>query len=58
MLREAFDKTMKAPGFLAEAAKKKLDIDPTTGAEVEVLIKEVMSQPKDVIERLKVLMGR
>jgi tripartite-type tricarboxylate transporter receptor subunit TctC len=58
MLREAFDKTMKDPGFLAEAAKKKLDIDPTTGAEVEVLIKEVMSQPKDVIERLKVLMGR
>jgi tripartite-type tricarboxylate transporter receptor subunit TctC len=58
MLREAFDKTMKDPGFVAEAAKKKLDIDPTTGAEVEVLIKEVMSQPKDVIERLKVLMGQ
>jgi tripartite-type tricarboxylate transporter receptor subunit TctC len=58
ILREAFDKTMKDPGFLAEAAKKRLDIDPTTGAEVEVLIKEVMSQPKDVIERLKVLMGR
>jgi hypothetical protein len=49
---------MKDSGFLAEAAKKRLDIDPTTGAEVEVLIKEVMSQPKDVVERLKVLMGQ
>ena len=57
-LREAFDKTMKDPGFLAEAAKKKLDIDPTSGAEVDALVKEVMAQPKDVIERLKVLMGQ
>jgi len=57
MLREAFGKTMKDPGFLAEASKKRLDINPTSGAEVEALVREVMSQPKDVIERLKVLMG-
>jgi tripartite-type tricarboxylate transporter receptor subunit TctC len=58
MLREAFDKTVKDPVFLAEAAKKKLDINPTAGAEVEALVKEVMAQPKDVIDRLKVLMGQ
>jgi hypothetical protein len=56
-LREAFNKTMKDPDFLAETKKKKLDIDPTTGEEVEALTKDVMSQPKDVIERLKKLMG-
>jgi tripartite-type tricarboxylate transporter receptor subunit TctC len=57
-LREAFTKTMKDPEFLSDTKKKRLDIDPTTGAEVEALVKEVMSQPKDVIERLKVLMGQ
>ena len=37
MLREAFNKTMKDPEFLAETKKKKLDMDPTTGEEVEAL---------------------
>jgi tripartite-type tricarboxylate transporter receptor subunit TctC len=58
MLREAFNKTVKDPEFLAEAKKKRLDINPTTGEEVEALVKEVMNQPKDVIERLKKLMGK
>jgi hypothetical protein len=57
-LREAFAKTVEDPAFLAEAAKKKLDIDPTSGKEVEKLTREVMSQPADVIEKLKKLMGK
>jgi tripartite-type tricarboxylate transporter receptor subunit TctC len=57
-LREAFNKTMKDPEFLAEAKRKRLDLDPTTGEEVEALAKEAMSQPKDVVERLKKLMGK
>jgi tripartite-type tricarboxylate transporter receptor subunit TctC len=57
ILREAFAKTMKDPEFLAEAKKKRLDIDPTSGEETEALTKEVMSQPAEVIERLKKLMG-
>jgi len=57
-VREAFNKTMKDPDFLAENKKKKLDIDPTTGEEVETLTKEVMSQPPEVIERLKKMMGK
>jgi len=58
MLREAFTKTMKDPDFLAETKKKRLDINPTTGEEVEALTKDVMSQPKDVIDTLKKLMGK
>jgi tripartite-type tricarboxylate transporter receptor subunit TctC len=58
MLRDAFTKTMSDPEFLAEAKKKKLDVDPTSGEEVQALVKDVMSQPKDVIERLKTLMGK
>jgi tripartite-type tricarboxylate transporter receptor subunit TctC len=57
-VREAFNKTMKDPDFLAETKKKRLDIDPTTGEEVETLTKEVMSQPPEVIERIKKMMGK
>ncbi len=56
ILREAFNKTMKDPEFLAETKRKRLDMDPTTGEEVEALAKEVMSQPKEVVDRLKKLM--
>jgi tripartite-type tricarboxylate transporter receptor subunit TctC len=58
ILREAFTKTMKDPDFLAETRKKRLDIDPTTGEEVQALVKDVMNQPRDVIERLNTLMGK
>ncbi|MCE3240156.1 MAG: hypothetical protein K0Q83_663, partial [Deltaproteobacteria bacterium] len=37
---------------------KKLDLEPSSGEEVETLVKEVMSQPADVIDRLKKLMGK
>jgi len=57
-LREAFNKTMKDADFIAEAKKKRLDLDPTTGEEVQTLANEALSQPKDVIERLKKLMGQ
>jgi tripartite-type tricarboxylate transporter receptor subunit TctC len=56
-LREAFNKTMKDPDFIAEAKKKRLDLDPTTGEEVQGIAVEVLTQPKDVIERLKKLMA-
>ncbi len=58
VLREAFNKTMKDPEFLADTKRKKLEMNPTTGEEVEALTKEVMSQPKEVIEKLKKLMGK
>jgi len=57
-LREAFNNTMKDPDFVAEAKKKRLDLDPTTGEEVQLLASEALTQPKDVIDRLKKLMGK
>jgi tripartite-type tricarboxylate transporter receptor subunit TctC len=57
-LREAFNKTVKDPDFSVEAKKKRLDLDPTTGDEVQALANEVMAQPKEVVERLKKLMGK
>ena len=57
MLREAYVKTMKDPELLAEAEKRGWDVDPLTGEELEALAKEVTSQPREVIERMKWVMG-
>jgi len=56
ILREAFLKTLKDPDLLAEAKRKNFDITPSTGEELEALSKQVMSQPQEVIDRVKVLM--
>lgn len=57
-LREAFMKTMADPGFLDEAKKRNLDVEPSTGEELEKIAKEVMTQPPQVIERMKKLMEK
>jgi tripartite-type tricarboxylate transporter receptor subunit TctC len=50
-LIEAFDKTMKDPEFLAEAAKMKADVNPVSAAAIEGLLAEVYKTPKEVIAK-------
>jgi tripartite-type tricarboxylate transporter receptor subunit TctC len=57
IVRDAFDKIVKDPAYLAEAVKRKLDIDPNSGDEIQKLAKEVVAAPPDVVERVKKLMG-
>ncbi len=57
ILREAFTKTMNDEALLAEAKKKKWDLDPMGGAELETLAREIMVQPPEVIERVKKVLG-
>lgn len=57
-LREAFAKTVKDPEFLAEAKKRKLEIRPSSGEELEALAKEVIAMPPDIVERMKKVLGR
>jgi tripartite-type tricarboxylate transporter receptor subunit TctC len=57
LLREAYAKALKDPELLAEAKKAKMDVDPSTAEELQALLKEVMEQPKEVIERVKKLLG-
>ncbi len=52
MLREAFDKTMKDPDFIADAKKQKLDVEPKDGAHLEQLIREIYATPKPIIEKI------
>ena len=58
MLRDAFAKTLKDPDLLAEAKKKLLEIDPTGGHELEALAKDVLSADKDLVDRLRQLLGK
>ena len=56
VLRDAFTKAMNDPALLADAQKRKWDLDPTPGEELEITAKEVMVQPPEVIERMKKLL--
>jgi tripartite-type tricarboxylate transporter receptor subunit TctC len=57
IIREAFSKTINDPALLAEAERRRLDIDPASGEELDALAKEVMSAPPDIVERVKKLIG-
>ena len=43
----------KAESFKADAAKRKLGVDPMGGAELQALMVDVASQPDSVIEAMK-----
>ena len=57
ILREAFVKTMSDPALLADAQKRKWDLDLLSGDELEATAKEIMIQPPEVIERVKKLLA-
>jgi tripartite-type tricarboxylate transporter receptor subunit TctC len=57
IIRDAFNKTIKDPALLAEAEKRRLDIDPATGEELDALAKDVMTAPPEIVEKVKKLIG-
>jgi hypothetical protein len=50
-LRSAFDKMMVDPEFVREAERIKAEIDPTPGAELQTYVLDIISAPKDIIDR-------
>lgn len=56
MLRAAFDRTMSSAEFRADAARRNLDLDPTTGAEIERVVEEIHRTPPDVVARVRRLL--
>ena len=48
-LRQAFDKTMKDPKFLADAGRMRIEPQPMTGEEMAKEIKEAYGAPQDVV---------
>ncbi len=56
-LRTAFMATMTDPAFIKSASgRRKLNIDPMSGAEVDKLIARFLSYPKDVVARARAAM--
>lgn len=58
MLRRSFDALMADPGFLADAKKRGLDIEPMSGEKVAAIVRDVLAAPADVIERTRALAAK
>jgi tripartite-type tricarboxylate transporter receptor subunit TctC len=58
ILRDAYAKAIADPELLEYAAKQGWDVDPLKGEELQALSNEVISQPKEIIERMKWVLGR
>ena len=54
-LRNAFDKMIRDPDFMAEADKMKMDISPSTGLEAQKVAESMLSMPPNIVQRAKVL---
>ncbi|HSR55115.1 MAG TPA: tripartite tricarboxylate transporter substrate-binding protein [Alphaproteobacteria bacterium] len=52
-LRAAFQKTVKDDKFLADAKKRKANIDPLTGEELDAITKKALATPKPLVERTR-----
>src|SRR5688572_2372156 len=57
ILRQAFEQSMKDPELLAETKKQRMDVDPTSGAELEKLAQDIFQQPPEVIARVKKILS-
>jgi tripartite-type tricarboxylate transporter receptor subunit TctC len=55
ILRDAYAKALKDADLIAEVTKSRLDMEPSTGEEIQALYKELMDQPREVVERVKKL---
>jgi tripartite-type tricarboxylate transporter receptor subunit TctC len=58
IIREAFEKVLKDETVIADATKKKLELDPNSAQELEKLAKEVTSQPPQVIAKMNQLLKK
>jgi tripartite-type tricarboxylate transporter receptor subunit TctC len=54
-LRDAFERTLKDPTFLAEAEKIGLEINYVGGEEIQKLLEHIYASPPDVVARAKAL---
>lgn len=58
ILRDAFNNAVSDPALLADAQKRRLDMDPSTGDELDTLAKDVMTAPPAIVEKVKTLIGK
>jgi tripartite-type tricarboxylate transporter receptor subunit TctC len=58
LLRLAYAGALKDPELLAETEKRRWEMSPLTGEDLEQMAKDVIVQPQAVIERMKWVLGR
>jgi tripartite-type tricarboxylate transporter receptor subunit TctC len=52
-LDNAFAATMKDPAFLADAAKRKLDIEPLRAADLQQIVNDAAATPLEIVEKAR-----
>jgi len=57
ILRESFAKVLQDPELLAEAKKSKMEVEYSSGEELESLIKEALDQPPEVVTQAKKILA-
>jgi tripartite-type tricarboxylate transporter receptor subunit TctC len=57
VLRRSFDAMVADPEFLAEAKKRNLDIVPSTGKEIEAVVRQTLAIPKTEVERMSQILS-
>lgn len=57
-LLKAFQDMLKDPAFLEDVKKRNIDVESATGPKVAEIVAETMATPKDVVERMKTVLGR
>ena len=55
ILREAYNKALKDAELMDEVKRSRLDMEPNTGQQIEVLYKGLMEQPPSVVDLVKKL---
>ena len=57
-LRQAFERTMSDPAFVADAKKQEIDVAPMTGAAIDRLLRDLYAAPKDVAAKAAIAMAQ
>ena len=57
MFRNAFDTMLKDPQIIAAGKQEQLDIDPVAGTELQQLVDQLYTTPKDVVDLIKEITG-
>ena len=58
ILREAYNRALKDPELIAEVTKSRLDMEPSTGEEIEAIIKEIIDRPPEVVPLVKKILDQ
>jgi tripartite-type tricarboxylate transporter receptor subunit TctC len=53
ILRQAFQATIKDPGFAADLRTQSLPLDPITGEEAEKIVANIYKAPPALVEKIK-----